>query len=119
MSPLRLQHRCCIGFVTATSAARPALSFISLTHGDPFTVLTPIHNGERYIREAIEGILNQTYSVFELLAIDDGSIDRTSEIVTCYVEGDGRGRLIQRDRMDQPRAEPRAGVSQLRLGRDQ
>ncbi|MGZ4118738.1 MAG: glycosyltransferase family 2 protein, partial [Bacteroidia bacterium] len=48
------------------------------------TVLMPAYNAEKYIRESIESILNQTYSDFILLIIDDGSIDMTENIVKSY-----------------------------------
>ena len=48
------------------------------------TVLMPVYNGEKYLKEAIESILNQTYIDFEFLIIDDGSEDRTEEIIKSY-----------------------------------
>jgi len=51
-------------------------------HNTPkVTVLLPVHNGEAYLEEAIESVLHQTFSDFELLIINDGSIDRTEEII--------------------------------------
>jgi len=41
------------------------------------TVLLPVYNGERYLREAVESILTQTLESFELLIVDDGSTDGT------------------------------------------
>jgi len=52
---------------------------------DPFvSVLMPVFNGELYIREAIDSILKQTYTHFEFLIINDGSTDRTVEIIKSY-----------------------------------
>jgi glycosyltransferase involved in cell wall biosynthesis len=48
------------------------------------SVIMPVLNGERYIAEAIDSICRQTYSDYELLVIDDGSSDRTPEIVSGY-----------------------------------
>ena len=45
------------------------------------TVLMPVHNGARYLGEAMGSILSQTFSDFELLVVDDGSTDATSSIV--------------------------------------
>ncbi len=51
----------------------------------PFvSVLMPMHNEEKHVGEAIESILNQTYENFEFLIIDDGSIDKSPEIVLSY-----------------------------------
>ncbi|MEO5954868.1 MAG: glycosyltransferase [Nitrospiraceae bacterium] len=48
------------------------------------TVLMPVFNGERFLREAIESVLQQTHRDFELLIINDGSTDRSREIVLSY-----------------------------------
>ena len=49
------------------------------------SVLMPAYNAEKYIKEAIESILNQTFSNFEFIIIDDGSIDATEEIIKIVV----------------------------------
>lgn len=48
------------------------------------TVLMSVYNGERYLREAIESILNQTYKEFEFVIYDDCSTDHTPEIIKSY-----------------------------------
>ncbi len=48
------------------------------------TVLMSVYNGEKYLREAINSILNQTFKDFEFLIINDGSTDRTAEILQSY-----------------------------------
>lgn len=48
------------------------------------TVLMPVYNGEKYVKEAMDSILNQTFSDFEFLVIDDGSTDQTFDIVDSY-----------------------------------
>ena len=48
------------------------------------SIIMPVLNGERYIAEAIESIRRQTYTDYELLVIDDGSSDRTREIVCGF-----------------------------------
>ena len=45
------------------------------------TVYTPVLNGKKYIREAIDSVLNQSYSDFEFIIVNDGSTDKTGEIV--------------------------------------
>jgi len=57
------------------------------------TVLMPVYNGERYLIQAINCILDQTFNNFELLIIDDGSTDRTCEIIRTFQ--DPRIRFIQ------------------------
>ena len=50
------------------------------------SVLMSVYNGERYLREAVESILNQTFTDFEFIIVDDGSTDRTSEILKSYAD---------------------------------
>jgi len=56
------------------------------------TVVMPTYNGEKYISEAIDSVLNQTFENFELLIINDGSVDNTIKIISSYK--DERIRLI-------------------------
>jgi len=56
------------------------------------TVVIPIYNREKYVRDAIDSILAQTFTDFELLVIDDGSTDGSPEIVRSYC--DPRIRLV-------------------------
>lgn len=60
------------------------------------SVLLPVYNCELYIKEAIDSILNQTFSDFELLIIDDASTDKTVEIIKSF--SDSRIILTQKSR---------------------
>lgn len=48
------------------------------------SVIIPVYNGERYLREAIESILAQTYRVYEIVLIDGKSTDGTEKIAKSY-----------------------------------
>lgn len=54
----------------------------------------PVWNGDRYLVEAIESLLSQSLRDFELVIVDDGSEDRTREIVADYAQSDGRVRPV-------------------------
>lgn len=58
------------------------------------SVLMPAYNAEKYIGEAIESILNQTFTDFEFIIINDGSKDNTADIVKRYAAQDKRIKFI-------------------------
>lgn len=60
------------------------------------SVVMPVFNGERYLREAIDSILWQSFTDFELLIINDGSTDNSRAIIELY--DDERIRLIDNER---------------------
>jgi glycosyltransferase involved in cell wall biosynthesis len=59
------------------------------------SICIPVYNGEKYIREAIDSVLTQTYEDFELLISDNDSSDKTQEICTEYSNNDSRIRYIR------------------------
>lgn len=61
------------------------------------SVIMPVYNGGRYLREAVDSILNQTFREFEFIIIDDGSTDDTWSVLTDYAAHDSRVRLIQNE----------------------
>ena len=60
------------------------------------SVLMPVYNAERYVGEAVRSILAQTFSDFEFIVIDDGSTDRSGELLSALAAADRRIRLIRR-----------------------
>lgn len=68
---------------------------MNATKSPKISVVMPVWNGERYLREAVDSILAQTFTDFEFLVIDDGSTDSTPEIVEEYMHRDKRVRLIR------------------------
>lgn len=60
------------------------------------TVLMPVYNGEKFLREAMDSILAQTFTDFEFLIINDGSTDRSVEIIESY--HDSRIRLVHNEK---------------------
>jgi glycosyltransferase involved in cell wall biosynthesis len=55
----------------------------------------PVYNGERYLQEALDSILAQTYTNFELIISDNASTDRTKEICLSYADKDNRIRYFR------------------------
>lgn len=58
------------------------------------SVIMAVFNGEKYLQESIESILNQTYKDFEFIIVDDGSFDRTPEILKDWTKRDSRIKII-------------------------
>ncbi len=54
------------------------------------SVIVPVYNVERYISQAIESVIRQTYNNWELLLIDDGSTDESGQIIDKYSSNDSR-----------------------------
>lgn len=52
---------------------------------DRISIIMPVYNGERYITEALDNIVSQDYSNLELIVVNDGSTDRTPDIVTSIM----------------------------------
>ena len=48
---------------------------------DLVSVIIPVFNGERFLAETIESVLNQSYKPIEIIVVDDGSDDRTAQII--------------------------------------
>ncbi len=61
------------------------------------SVIVPVYNAEKYLREALESVLNQTYTNFELLLINDRSTDKSKEICEEYSKKDERIILLEND----------------------
>ena len=59
------------------------------------SVVMPVYNGAPYLKESLESILNQTYTDFELVLVDDGSTDGSLEILTQYAAADSRIVLLR------------------------
>lgn len=62
------------------------------------TVILPVYNAMPFIKESIESIINQTYKHFELIIIENGSIDGSKELCTKYAKKDKRIRIIYFDK---------------------
>lgn len=48
------------------------------------SVLLPVYNAGKYLQESVESILRQTYTVFELLVLDDGSTDGCTDFASTF-----------------------------------
>jgi len=61
------------------------------------TILMPVYNGSKYLKESVESILTQTFTDFEFLIIDDGSTDSTPELLEELRLRDKRIRIVHKE----------------------
>ena len=61
------------------------------------SVIIPIYNVERYIRECLQSVARQSFSAYEVLMVDDGSTDRSGRIAQEYADRYSRFRLIHKE----------------------
>lgn len=64
---------------------------------DLISVIVPIYNNEKYLEQCIESITNQTYKNIEIILINDGSTDKSSEICESYSKKDERIRILNKE----------------------
>ena len=55
-----------------------------MAYNKKFSILMPVYNNEKTIKEAIDSVLNQVYTNFEIILVDDGSTDSTEKIIKNY-----------------------------------
>lgn len=60
------------------------------------SIIVPVYNTEKYLKQCIDSILSQKYTDFELLLIDDGSTDRSGDICDEYAKKDSRIRVFHK-----------------------
>ena len=61
------------------------------------SVIIPVYNTERYLRECFDSVIGQTFDRIEILLMDDGSTDGSPAICDAYAEKDSRVRVYHRD----------------------
>lgn len=66
---------------------------------EKISIIIPIYNVEKYLKQCIESILNQTYKNFEMILIDDGTKDNSGIICDEYAKKDSRIKVIHQKNM--------------------
>ncbi len=61
------------------------------------SIIVPIYNAERYLKECIDSIMAQTYTDWELILVDDGSVDHSPDICRMYADRDSRIKAVHRE----------------------
>ena len=58
------------------------------------SIIVPLYNAEKYIEQTIEDLITQTYQNIEIIMINDGSVDKSEDIVRKYAREDDRIKVI-------------------------
>ena len=69
------------------------------------SVIVPVYNAQASIRRCVESVLNQGYTDFELLLVNDGRTDISGDICEEYARKDGRIRVIHKENTEYLTAE--------------
>ena len=65
---------------------------------DPLvSVVVPVYNGEKYLSECLDSLINQLYRNIEVVVVNDGSTDGTKELLDAYVQKDSRIKAIHKE----------------------
>lgn len=72
------------------------------------SIIVPVYNVENYVHRCIDSILNQTFSDFELILINDGSVDNSGKICDDYANKDNRITVMHQENTGQATARNRA-----------
>ncbi|MCD7797633.1 MAG: glycosyltransferase [Clostridiales bacterium] len=59
-----------------------------------FSIIVPVYNVEDYLDECVQSVLLQTFKDFELILVDDGSVDKSPQMCDTYAECDSRIRVV-------------------------
>ncbi len=77
---------------------------------DLVSIITPTYNSEKYIRETIQSVQNQTYPSWEMIIVDDCSTDNTIQIIEEIQKADARIRLVKSEKNAGPAISRNKGI---------
>ena len=61
---------------------------------DLISIIIPVYNAEGHLKTCLESVINQSFSQFEIILVDDGSTDNSEKIYRYYEQNDSRVRVI-------------------------
>jgi Glycosyltransferases involved in cell wall biogenesis len=63
-----------------------------------FSIIIPAYNAEKYIDRAVKSVLDQKFNDYELIIVNDGSIDKTADIIEEYAKNNKEIKIINHDK---------------------
>lgn len=66
-----------------------------------FSIIIPIYNSEKFLKECLDSVINQTFKDIEIICVDDGSTDHSKEILKEYKKNDNRVKVIEQTHQGQ------------------
>ncbi len=82
--------------------------------GDLVSVIMPVYNAEAWLQRAIDSVLAQSHTHLELIAVDDGSRDRSPTMIDAYAAADARMRVVRQPANGGVAAARNAGIATAR-----
>jgi teichuronic acid biosynthesis glycosyltransferase TuaG len=74
------------------------------------SIITPLYNSEKFVKDTIESVLNQTFPYWEMIIVDDNSTDKSVEIVEKFLKKDKRIKLIKLPKKSGPAIARNVGI---------
>ena len=66
-----------------------------------FSIIVPVYNVEKFLRESLDSIVAQTFKDFEVICVNDGSTDNSLDILEEYAKNDSRIKIISQENQGQ------------------
>ena len=76
-------------------------------NADLISVIIPVYNGEKFLRDCLDSVLNQTYKNLQIILVDDGSTDSSGQICDEYAARDSRIQVMHCENAGQAEARNR------------
>lgn len=64
------------------------------------SIIIPVYNGEIYLKRCLESIINQTLKEIEIIVVNDGSTDKSKDIILTYCNADNRIKFINKKKKE-------------------
>lgn len=74
-----------------------AKNYVSENYKPKLSVIIPVYNTEKYLKQCLDSVVNQTFEDLEIICVNDGSTDRSQKILEEYAHSDSRIKIINQE----------------------